>query len=173
MRRTARILLASLALTVPVAGLAACGGGDDGEAATTAAGQAATAAPVAEVKAAVEQASGLTLTEAPVPAGAAGVAAVLTSGPDEVAGQRLVIAIAPQGGTVDLTEETKAALGPLAGIDVDATGVSGFGSRVIKGAGDPVALVYLVVAPSREDLAAVDRGDAIKQALAGFGYTDS
>jgi hypothetical protein len=161
-------LLAAFAVAALIAATG-CGGSESGEPAPT------DPALVAEIQAAAEQATGATLSEVEPPEGAAdaGVAAVLTTGSDAQNGQRVVISIGAEDNPNRIDEDMKAALGELAGVDVNASGSAlGWGTRTAKSPDDPVYLVYWAEAPTQEELAQLDRSGPLKAALAPYGFTD-
>jgi hypothetical protein len=151
---------------------ASCGGGDEGGGGAT---PPQPAASVDEVQAAAERATGMTLSLASVPASGAdaGIAALLVSGADAQEGQRLLVAVGSVDRPNDIDESLKAELGSLAGVDVNATSApSGWGTKVIRGQGSPVFILYWAEAGTKEDLEALDRSEALKSAMTPFGFSE-
>jgi hypothetical protein len=133
------------------------------------------AANVDGVRAEAERATGITLTSSPLPPRGSelGIAAVFTSGPDLQRGQRLVVTVGIGDAPNTIDEALKARLGRLAGIDVDSTtAASGWGTKLIRGQGSPVFLIYWAEAPSKEELEGLDRSEDLKAAMVPFGFPD-
>lgn len=170
MRTRALLILIILAAATLIAG---CGGGDDTGGGAEAPG--VDAALVADVEAAAEGATGIEIESVALPEGAAdaGVGAVLSGGTERQDGQRLVVAVGAGDTPNDIDDVLRARLAALAAIDMEsASSELGWGSRVAKSALAPVYIIYLAEAGTRDELATVDRSEALKQALTPLGYRD-
>lgn len=133
------------------------------------------AASVDGVRAEAERATGVPLAPVDVAQDvkAAGIAAVYSSGPDAVEGQRIVVTVGIGDEPNAVDEPLLAQLGRFAGIDVDSTRpASGWGTKVIRGRNSPVFIVYWAEAATKEDLAALDRSKVLNDAMVPFGHPD-
>jgi hypothetical protein len=161
-----RSLLITLGILTLALIPAACGGDEAGPPTPE------PAASVDGVRAEAERATGVTLSSADLPDGGkeAGIAAVFTSGASAQEGQRLLVTVGIGETPNAIDESLQAELGTLAGIDVEASSAaSGWGTKLIRGSGSPVFVIYWAEAPTKEELESLDRSQNLKDAMVPFG----